>query len=504
MTYQAPYAARYVSAAGNQIQLLNLWDDTPEPPRFGGSMEAFETSLVDGPRAFAQGLGSAVEQRTIAFYRWFTDYQDMASWQENLALWLASNQNGYLYLQFSDQPQWRFAAVITGYQFETENFVPPPSPEDGYLCLLVTLTMTVTDRTPDNSNWIFSVTPSSFDVPVKGGEYTINVESSFSPGPVGQGWQIADVSEGLTVSDIVNGNNGTFKVIVAANEGDQDRTMSLQVIQDGTGQAVEVEFRQLQPSYSFSLAPTQVQVPVTGGSYQVQVTSYYDPGAVSVDWTPNSPSSSVVISDITNGNNGSFTLTAAPNEGAAGSVVVSATQADSGLKQTIRVLRAGLVTRNHQLPPPGGEYSDNPMSYSSWRFIPSDVYPDFPEGNPEGKGLTLQEIITTNPTSSNSGTLTLYRVENGSASLLATSSEAVSTGEGGNVKWTFSPGVEIRSDWQLVVENQNGIYEQHAMLESPQSFDGLGDEAYPAAATAAGRTFGLSLVIRYTSTEYPS
>lgn len=146
MTYQAPYAARYVSAAGNQIQLLNLWDDTPEPPRFGGSMEAFETSLVDGPRAFAQGLGSAVEQRTIAFYRWFTDYQDMASWQENLALWMASNQNGYLYLQFAEQPQWRFAAVITGYQFETENFVPPPSPEDGYLCLLVTLTMTVTDR----------------------------------------------------------------------------------------------------------------------------------------------------------------------------------------------------------------------------------------------------------------------------------------------------------------------------------------------------------------------
>ena len=444
-----------------------------------------------------------MEQRTIAFYRWFTDYQDMASWQENLALWLASNQNGYLYLQFSDQPQWRFAAVITGYQFETENFVPPPSPEDGYLCLLVTLTMTVTDRTPDNSNWIFSVTPSSFDVPVKGGEYTINVESSFSPGPVGQGWQIADVSEGLTVSDIVNGNNGTFKVIVAANEGDQDRTMSLQVIQDGTGQAVEVEFRQLQPSYSFSLAPTQVQVPVIGGSYQVQVTSYYDPGAVSVDWTPNSPSSSVVISDITNGNNGSFTLTAAPNEGAAGSVVVSVTQADSGLRQTIRVLRAGLVTRNHQLPPPGGEYSDNPMSYSSWRFIPSDVYPDFPEGNPEGKGLTLQEIITTKPTSANSGTLTLYRVENGSASLLATSSEAVST-PGGNVKWTFSPGVEIRSDWQLVVENQNGIYDQHVMLDNPQAFDGLGNESYPAAATAPGRTFGLSLVIRYTSTEYPS
>ena len=60
--------------------------------------------------------------------------------------------------------------------------------------------------------------------------------------------------------------------------------------------------------------------------------------------------------------------------------------------------------------------------------------------------------------------------------------------------------MEIRSDWQLVVENQNGIYEQHAMLESPQSFDGLGDESYPAAATAPGRTFRLSLVIRYTST----
>lgn len=408
MTYQAPYAARYVSAAGNQIQLLNLWDDTPEPPRFGGSMEAFETSLVDGPRAFAQGLGSAVEQRTVAFYRWFVDYQDMATYQENMALWLASNQNGYLYLQFAEQPQWRFAAVITGYQFETENFVPPPSPEDGYLCLLVTLTMTVTDRTPDNSNWVFSVTPASFDVPVQGGEYTVNVESSFTPGPVGQGWQIADVSEGLTVSDVVNGNNGSFKVAVSANEG------------------------------------------------------------------------------------------------AAGTVRITATQQDSGEKAYLRVLRAGLVTRNYTLPPPQGEYTDVPMGYSSWRFIPSDVYPDFPEGNPEGKGITLQEIVTTNPTSANSGTLSLYRVENGTASLLATSNEAVSTGEGGNVKWTFSPGVEIRSDWQLVVENQNGIYEKNAMLNNPQSFDGLGNDAYPAAATAPGRTFSLSLVIRYTSIDYPS
>lgn len=408
MTYQAPYAARYVSAAGNQIQLLNLWDDTPEPPRFGGSMEAFETSLVDGPRAFAQGLGSAVEQRTIAFYRWFVDFQDMASYQENMALWMASNQNGYLYLQFAEQPQWRFAAVITGYQFETENFVPPPSPEDGYLCLLVTLTMTVTDRTPDNSNWVFSVTPASFDVPVQGGEYTVNVESSFTPGPVGQGWQIADVSEGLTVSDVVNGNNGSFKVAVSANEG------------------------------------------------------------------------------------------------AAATVRITATQQDSGEKAYLRVLRAGLVTRNYTLPPPQGEYTDVPMGYSSWRFIPSDVYPDFPEGNPEGKGITLQEIVTTNPTSANSGTLSLYRVENGTASLLATSNEAVSTGEGGNVKWTFSPGVEIRSDWQLVVENQNGIYEKNAMLNNPQSFDGLGNDAYPAAATAPGRTFSLSLVIRYTSIDYPS
>ena len=504
MTYQAPYAARYVSAAGNQIQLLNLWDDTPEPPRFGGSMEAFETSLVDGPRAFAQGLGSAVEQRTIAFYRWFVDYQDMATWQENMALWLASNQNGYLYLQFAEQPQWRFAAVITGYQFETENFVPPPSPEDGYLCLLVTLTMTVTDRTPDNSNWVFSVTPASFDVPVQGGEYTVNVESSFTPGPVGQGWQIANVSEGLTVSDVVNGNNGSFKVAVSANEGDEDRTMSLQVIQDGTGQAVEVEFRQPLPTFSFGLSPTELQVPITGGDYSVNVSSFYSPGEVSVDWTASSPSSSVVISDVVNGNNGSFKVAVSDNEGAAATVRITATQQDSGEKAYLRVLRAGLVTRNYTLPPPQGEYTDVPMGYSSWRFIPSDVYPDFPEGNPEGKGITLQEIVTTNPTSSNSGTLSLYRVENGTASLLATSNEAVSTGEGGNVKWTFSPGVEIRSDWQLVVENQNGIYEKNAMLNNPQSFDGLGNDAYPASATAPGRTFSLSLVIRYTSIDYPS
>lgn len=238
MTYQAPYAARYVSAAGNQIQLLNLWDDTPEPPRFGGSMEAFETSLVDGPRAFAQGLGSAVEQRTVAFYRWFVDYQDMATYQENIALWLASNQNGYLYLQFAEQPQWRFAAVITGYQFETENFVPPPSPEDGYLCLLVTLTMTVTDRTPDNSNWVFDVTPASVSAPASGGQYTFSVASYFSPGngqnTVGQGWQ-AVPGDGVTVSNVVNGNNGSFRATVSTNETTEERSLYVTVIQDGTG-----------------------------------------------------------------------------------------------------------------------------------------------------------------------------------------------------------------------------------------------------------------------------
>ena len=135
------------------------------------------------------------------------------------------------------------------------------------------------------------------------------------------------------------------------------------------------------------------------------------------------------------------------------------------------------------------------MSYSSWRWIPSDVYPDFPAGT----NVTLLEIETTNSTSANSGTLTLYRVENGSASLLATSSEAVYTVEDGEMKWTFSPGVEIRSDWQLVVENQNGIYVKHAMLSHPQAFDGLGNAIYPMPADAPGRTLGLSLLVSYVS-----
>lgn len=243
MTYQAPYAARYVSETGNTLQMLNLWDDTPEPPRFGGSMEAFETSLVDGARAFAQGLGSAVEQRTIAFYKWFVDYQDMASYQENLALWLASNQNGFLYLQFADQPQWRFSAVITGYQFETENFIPPPAPQNGYLCLLVTLNMTVTDRTADNSAWVFTVTPGSVSVPSAGGQYAFSVVSYFNPGEIGQGWKALE-ADGVTISDIVNGNNGSFKATVPPNETTEEKSIYLNVVQDGTGLSKLVEITQ--------------------------------------------------------------------------------------------------------------------------------------------------------------------------------------------------------------------------------------------------------------------
>lgn len=243
MTYQAPYAARYVSAAGNTLQLLNLWDDTPEPPRFGGSMELFDTSLVDGPRAFAQGLGSAIEQRTIAFYKWFVDYKDMASYQENLALWMATNQNGNLYLQFADQPQWRFSAVISGYQFETENFVPPPAPKDGYLCLLVSLNMTLTDRVPDNSSWVFTVTPSSLSAPSGGGQYSFAVESYFNPGEVGQGWK-ASAGEGITVSNVVNGNNGSFRGTVAPNGTTEERSIYITVIQDGTSLSRLVEIIQ--------------------------------------------------------------------------------------------------------------------------------------------------------------------------------------------------------------------------------------------------------------------
>lgn len=243
MTYQAPYAARYVSETGNTLQMLNLWDDTPEPPRFGGSMEAFETSLVDGPRAFAQGLGSAVEQRTIAFYKWFVDYQDMASYQENLALWLASNQNGFLYLQFADQPQWRFSAVITGYQFETENFIPPPAAQNGYLCLLVSLNMTVTDRTADNSAWVFTVTPDSVSAPSTGGQYAFSVVSYFNPGEVGQGWKALE-TDGVTISNIVNGNNGSFKATVPPNETTEEKSIYLNVIQDGTGLSKLVEITQ--------------------------------------------------------------------------------------------------------------------------------------------------------------------------------------------------------------------------------------------------------------------
>jgi len=252
MTYQAPYSAWFRSAAGNTLQLLNLWDDTPEPPRFGGSLEAFETSLVDGPRAFAHGLGSAVEQRTISFFRWFVDYQDMASYQENLSLWLTSNQNGSLFLKFADNPQWRFDAVITGYEFGTENFVPPPSPADGNLCLLVSLTMTVTNRTPDSSNWVFSVTPDSLAVPAAGGVYSFTVKSFFNAGSnqgnVGQGWSVVG-DEGAAVSDIISGMNGSFRATISPNTTTQERSLYLTATQAGTGLVNLIEIIQ-QPAAS--------------------------------------------------------------------------------------------------------------------------------------------------------------------------------------------------------------------------------------------------------------
>ena len=167
----------------------------------------------------------------------------MARYQENLAVWMATNQNGTLYMQFADQPQWRFTSVLAGYQFETENFIPPPSPEDGYLCLLVSINMTLTDRVPDNSAWVFSVTPSSVSVPAAGGQYAFSVVSYFNPGEIGQGWKAFE-NDGISISNIINGNNGSFRVTVPPNETTEEKSIYLTVSQDGTGIAPLIEITQ--------------------------------------------------------------------------------------------------------------------------------------------------------------------------------------------------------------------------------------------------------------------
>lgn len=145
MTFQAPYTVTYTPNNGEPLVLLSMWDDTPEPPQFSGVVQVHSTSLVDSLYSYANGLKSLSEQRPISFYRWFQEYADMASFEENFAQYITANQNGILTIAFADET-WQFTATIGSYSFRTDNFLPPPQASDGNLCLLTSLEFFLTDR----------------------------------------------------------------------------------------------------------------------------------------------------------------------------------------------------------------------------------------------------------------------------------------------------------------------------------------------------------------------
>lgn len=145
MTYQAPYSVTYTPNGGDTLQLLAMWDDTPEPPQFSGMVQVHSTSLVDSFYSYANGLKSLLEQRTIAFFKWFSEYADLASYEENFAQYVTNNQNGILTISFENET-WQFTATIGSYSYRTDNFLPPPQASDGNLCLLTSLEFFLTDR----------------------------------------------------------------------------------------------------------------------------------------------------------------------------------------------------------------------------------------------------------------------------------------------------------------------------------------------------------------------
>ncbi len=390
MIYEAPYLVEYTSEKGNAFHILNQWDATSTPPQLEGSLEVFSTSLIDSISSFAWGHGSSSEDRTFSFFRWFRDFAEMCAYQENVALWFESNQNGRLVLSNSNGSRFEFDAVIRSFSFNCDNSIPPEDGHQSHLCLAISLTFVLTNRTGSSAEWVFSARLEDLDT---SGQFQIHVRSFLFGDHIGQSWAVKDLPEGVEILSFNNGDRGDMTIQVPSGT----EAFVLELVQDGTGKVYPVDIP---------------EVPLTEYTFQ----------------------------------------------------------------------------------PIAGTYSDEPMSFNSWRFIPASAYPDMPTE----RDIVISEMVVPLEFASSDNSqrsLSLYRINEGEKVLLAESGVTVMSEAGAS--WQFETAPVIRADWQLVIECATGLMVKHATNPNATDFEGCGDALYPEAATVPGASLAFSIVAQY-------
>lgn len=112
----------------------------------------------------------------------------------------------------------------------------------------------------------FSVSPTTFAVPALGGRYTVAVSSS---GPCGT-WSVS-AGSAVTASPTTGSGNGTVQLTVAANTSTRSRTLTVTVA--GRTVTLTQAVKGTTPPCVYTVSPTALSVPASGGSANVQITA---------------------------------------------------------------------------------------------------------------------------------------------------------------------------------------------------------------------------------------
>ena len=225
------------------------------------------------------------------------------------------------------------------------------------------LSRTITVTQPAQS---LSVSPSSWAVLAGGGSQNMSVTSNMA-------WTVSvpsTASEWLSSDKLSGSNNGSFMLTAQPNTTSLARSVTLTVSGGGLSRTVTVT-QPAQPT--LTLSPSSWAAPSTGGTQTEQVTSN---GA----WTVSIPSVAsgwLSSSKLSDGNNGSFVLTATANT-TSSPRSVSVTVSGGGLSRTVTVTQPIQPTLTVAPPSPsvtagGSSQIETVTSNTSWSVsIPSD------------------------------------------------------------------------------------------------------------------------------------
>ena len=278
------------------------------------------------------------------------------------------------------------------------------------------LTRTVT-ITQDGAIPTLSVSPTTLSPTAAGGTATVTVASNVAV------WSVASNQGWATVSPASGANNGTVTVTFTANTGTSPRTAKLTFSATGLPNQ-EVQITQPGTAPMLSVAPASItNVAAAGESKTLTVTSNAGP------WTVTSDKSWATLSAPGGTNNGSITVTLAPNTGTTPRTVTLTFTAGS-LTRTVTITQDGATPTPPTPPSPPTPPTPSTLSLSI-EVIRSNGNREMEEVEVSATGdwyIRTPDWISATPSSGRGNRTVTFRIEENTTGVAREAKVTVTSG----------------------------------------------------------------------------